>query len=209
MDNINEHDFSKVKVVIIGVGTNDTTEQSADTIFENLVNGGMHLLKKYPGLKVCIAQIPPRKFSKDTSTDDLNKLIETALPPNIHAVLHNNLNGDDMHDDKHVSRNSLGTFIRNMREKIMDLIGRRRESDYEHSRRNSRDHRDRRNRNPRDHDGDGGNRRQQGNPDNRGDRRSNQEGELNSAKQLVIKALEIMEHSNNSMKEQMKNLLNQ
>ena len=40
LEEVNNHDFSKVKMVIIGTGTNDTTEETAETIFKNLVHGG-------------------------------------------------------------------------------------------------------------------------------------------------------------------------
>ena len=76
LDNIREHDFSNVKLVVIGTGTNDTTEDTALNIFGNLVEGGKEILNNYPNVKVCIAQLPPRKFTDDTNTQTLNNMIK-------------------------------------------------------------------------------------------------------------------------------------
>ena len=55
LSRIRKHDFSNVKTVIIGVGTNDTDEDTAEDIFRNLVEGGNELTSEYKNIKVCIA----------------------------------------------------------------------------------------------------------------------------------------------------------
>ena len=190
LEEVNNHDFSKVKMVIIGTGTNETTEETAENIFQNLVNGGSEILKNYPKVKVCIAQIPPRKFSDNAVTCQLNKMIKENLPTTLHSLLYENLTIEHMHDDKHISKRFLGTiFVQNMRDKIAELIGNRRQQS----------------RNGRSTYGRSTNNIDHGKSTMSGSTHANTNNDI--ANLIVSRVLDAMEQSQTSLKDQLKFIL--
>ena len=119
-DTLKNYDFSRAKHIFIGTGTNDPQYgQNAAQIYHNLYKSAEYLSQAGPGgPSNHLAQLPPRLDTYGSVVDDLNKLIKTDPPPNVHVMLHENTTHSNMADDKHIHTNSIRKFVGNMKDSM-------------------------------------------------------------------------------------------
>ena len=97
---IDGFDFQNAEHIIIGTGTNDTDERSANEIFPDLIKGVKKLQEKY-NTNIYVSQIPPRLKERREVVQELNLLIERGLPESINVILQNRLEPRHFRDEKH------------------------------------------------------------------------------------------------------------
>ena len=116
-------DLSQAEHIIIGTGTNDIEKGlPASSIFANLIDTATKLSNSHKKTHVYIAQLPPFA-GKEKIVDELNSMIKTNAPGNVHVILHENINASDLHDKKHIQIKKIGKLVKNMKDKMRAVIG--------------------------------------------------------------------------------------
>ena len=119
---IDKFDFCNAEHIIIGTGTNDSDDRSADEIFEDLLNATKKIKAKY-NTHVYISQIPPRlKYRKDV-VKDLNLMIARNLPESVHSIMQEELTEQHLRDEKHIMEKKIGIYVKSMKNKIKEVLG--------------------------------------------------------------------------------------
>ena len=119
---IDKYDFQNVEHVIIGTGTNDSDRRSAEQIFPDLVMASKKLLNQY-NMNVYVSQIPPRAKMKKEVVRELNSLIASGLPESVNPILQNELKEQHLCDEKHIAEKRIGLYVKNMKNKIKEVLG--------------------------------------------------------------------------------------
>ena len=83
---------------------------------------------KYPGIKIIINELPPRKVSHDAKVQDLNKRLADLcsqtdfLSMSNQSDLRNNIERN-MYDDKHIHRRAVHIFASNIKRALRKAYG--------------------------------------------------------------------------------------
>ena len=119
---------TNVKYFLISVGTNDIDEKEPDAILHEYVEIVDCLRRKYPGIKVIINQLPPRKTNNDEKVQAVNMLLADLCDHNdfLYLVNQDRLRNDidrNMYDDKHIHRRAFYIFAGNIKRTLRKAYG--------------------------------------------------------------------------------------
>ena len=119
---------TNVKYFLISVGTNDIDEKEPNAILDEYVEIVDLLRRKYPGIKVIINQLPPRKTSNDEKVQAVNKRLADLCDQNdfLYLVNQDGLRNDivrNMYDDKHIHRRAFYIFAGNIKRTLRKAYG--------------------------------------------------------------------------------------
>ena len=116
-----------ISTILIQVGVNDIDTKTGEEVFRE-VQENVHLLKtKFPGIKIVLAELTPRKDEKDTEVNNCNNLINSWAPgEGIFVASHANLREDKntfLHDNKHITKRCIGVFVVNLKKALCQAAG--------------------------------------------------------------------------------------
>ena len=126
---IEKETSDNVEYFLISVGTNDTDTKDPETIrneYESIIN---LLQEKYPGIKIIVSEVTPRKYNKDNEVVILNKLLGDMCKHNdsLFLVDHSNFRNDTtysyMFDDKHIHKRAIWQFAGNIKRALRKAYG--------------------------------------------------------------------------------------
>ena len=117
-----------VKYFLISVGTNDIDEKDPNAILDEYVEIVDMLRTKYPGIKVIINELPPRKVKHDDKVQAMNRLLRDLCDRNdfLYLVNQDELRSDivrNMYDDKHIHRKAFHLFAGNIKRMLRKAYG--------------------------------------------------------------------------------------
>ena len=119
------HELSNASHIIVGTGTNDIQDGAdAQSIFRNLKNAVEKLSSSYKA-NIHLAQLPPMKGEKNVVVSELNSLIKSHSPKDVNIIVQEDLTIADLYDTKHVSIKSLGKFVKNIKDGLRAVRGKR------------------------------------------------------------------------------------
>ena len=113
---------------LISVGTNDIDLKDPEEILAEYVEIIELLRKKYPGIKITISELPPRKDNCDDKVRKLNGLLGDLCERSeylflaIQAKLRENIDRN-MFDDKHIHRRAIHIFAGNIKRTLRKAYG--------------------------------------------------------------------------------------
>ena len=86
------------------------------------------LKTKYPGIKIILSEITPRKDEKDETVKEYNNLLCNLYEkePNIFIVYHKNLRDDNYskhYDEKHIHKRAIPLFASNIKRALRNAYG--------------------------------------------------------------------------------------
>ena len=93
------------------------------------INNAIETLKtKYPGIKIILCELTPRKDDRDTAVIECNKLISTlcAEDETLFLVEHNNLRDENyskLYDTKHIHKRVIPLFASNIKRALRKAYG--------------------------------------------------------------------------------------
>ena len=117
-----------VKYFLISVGTNDIDTKNPEDIINEYIEIVDLLRTKYPGIKIIINELPPRKVNHDDKTKKMNELLRDLSCMNnfIFVASQQSLRDDisrTMYDDKHVHRRAIGLFAGSIKRALRRAYG--------------------------------------------------------------------------------------
>ena len=119
---------TNVKYFLISVGTNDIDSKEPKAMLEEYVNIVDLLRRKYPGIKIIVNQLPPRKTNHDDKVRTLNSLLADLCATNdfIYLADQNDLRENierNMYDDKHIHRKAFYIYAGNIKRALRKAYG--------------------------------------------------------------------------------------
>ena len=80
------------------------------------------------GAEVIISEIPVRKDYLNEHRCEFNDLLKKSMPESIHFVQHRNVTREMLYDKKHIKEYCIQNIVRNMKDKLRELIQRNTDS---------------------------------------------------------------------------------
>ena len=113
---------------MISVGKNDIDTKNPEDIYKEYTEIIDLLRRKFPGIKIIVGEITPRKVNKNNEVDVLNKLLGDMCNQNdfLFLVDHSNLRKDVqnvMYDDKHIHKRAVSLFAGNFKRILRKAYG--------------------------------------------------------------------------------------
>ena len=126
---IERENATDVKYFLISVGTNDIDTKEPTDIITEYTDIVDLLRRKYPGIKIIINELPPRKEKYDDKVTHMNRLLGDLCWQNdfLSLVDQSKLREDidkTMYDDKHVHRRSFYLYAGNIKRALRKAYGR-------------------------------------------------------------------------------------
>ena len=117
-----------VKHFLISVGTNDIDLKDRDEIISKYVEIIELLRSKYPGIKITISELPPRKDKYDDKVRKFNALLGDLCEQSedLFLAIQEKLRDDiqrNMYDDKHIHRRAIHIFAGNIKRTLRKAHG--------------------------------------------------------------------------------------
>ena len=95
---------------------------------KELVNLGILAKQLNTGAEVIISEIPVRKDYLNEHRCEFNDLLKKSMPESIHFVQHRNVTREMLYDKKHIKEHCIQNIVRNMKDKLRELIQRNTDS---------------------------------------------------------------------------------
>ena len=125
-DFIINSDIDVLHHILINVGVNDIDRGNAEQVFNDIKKNVALIKSKYPGIKIVLCELTPRRDQKDNQVIECNRLInEYALSEdNIFVANHSNLRaGNYLEDNKHVAKRHINVFAVNLKKALCAAYG--------------------------------------------------------------------------------------
>ena len=122
IDHAKFYDFSSAKHIIISTGTNNVDRTKGDLVAQNIIKGAEIIKERNNQSQVYISQLPPRKNKLKKQTADMNSVLVTNIPESMHLIMQDTIEQQHMYDDKHVKKDSIKLVIRNMKNKMREVM---------------------------------------------------------------------------------------
>ena len=120
---LSTYDFSDSKIIYIHLGINDIKKlENIDDTAKEIINLGMLAKKENPHAEIIISEILVRGDFLNEKIIELNNLLEKSLPESLNIIKHRNITRDILFDKIHVKENFIQHIIRNMKDKLRELI---------------------------------------------------------------------------------------
>ena len=125
---ITELNAESVETFLIHIGVNDIDNKSGQEVFDEMKESISLIKSKYPDAKIVLSEVTPRKDERDVEGDTCNRLLNEWAPSQVNLFIanHASIRGDKkqfLHDNKHISRKSLGVFVVNLKRALCKATG--------------------------------------------------------------------------------------
>ena len=120
---LSSHNLENPKKILLHIGVNDLDNERPEKLTDNSVAVAQMFQEKYH-CQVYISEITPRKDIQE-KVQIVNKLLEKKLNGNkaLTTIKNNNLEGTDLHDDRHLKRNkTLGQLTSGVQKMIKNIF---------------------------------------------------------------------------------------
>ena len=125
---LSETNIKKLNYILISSGCNDLDTKEPGQLIEEIKNTINDINIKFPGIKIILSQITPRKDEIDRAVVEYNTLLVNLYEyePNIFIVDHNNLRDENysmLFDNKHIHRRAVPLFASNIKKALRKAYG--------------------------------------------------------------------------------------
>ena len=132
---INKTQYSKLQYVLVSVGTNDTDDEDGPSVARRLLDLVNMIKLKYPGTKIVLNEVTPRKGARDKEVIDCNKVLIDAVANDDRVFLAKQSNLRDpeytfFFDEKHIKSDKIGRYVNNIKIALRKAYG---NTDYRQS----------------------------------------------------------------------------
>ena len=124
-DHLKKLPYKDINHIFISVATNDLDHKDHDQVF-----GEMELLideirGKYPGIKIGINELLPRKDNKNDEVKDLNRLLKNFAEMNADITFAHQLGIDQgtLSDNKHLDPSKVPVYAKNIMNGLLKVYG--------------------------------------------------------------------------------------
>ena len=117
-----------IKYFLIHIGVNDIDHAAGDEVYEQIADNISLLQQKYPEIKIILAELTPRRDTKNEEVNKCNQLLNQycTANDNIFIASHESLRSNVeyyLYDNKHVSRKAIGVFVVNLKKALCNAHG--------------------------------------------------------------------------------------
>ena len=78
---------------------------------------------KYRKANIYISALPPRNDNIFKKSKEVNNFLNHNMPENLKIIHHNNLSESNLSDKKHLKKESMGKFVKNMKDVMKRALG--------------------------------------------------------------------------------------
>ena len=119
--------YSELEYVLISTGVNDIDYFPGCIVHDKIIKVVNVIKGKCPNIKIIVSHVTPRKDELHAEVKICNEMMNKSISrlDNVFLVIHENLNYSMLYDNKHIKKESIRHFARNIKVALRKAYGMR------------------------------------------------------------------------------------